>query len=217
MRCPLDFIIGSAVAACKLINVTIVYHSLDILSLFRGSEDLHTRRECIIVQFVFTPERALVVTFMRETESGVTSSGTLQSIGARPPTSASGSFGAYLARGRRRSTIVTRAPQQKRELEFRVESGSDNGVLVAKLFCGREFSLFYLYGDTVRELRCGRRTLELYQRVKPLCTNLRMGRTWRRSTMDSATVREPPALLLSWDPITINWRGWDEPAPFGWL
>ena len=35
--------------------------------------------------------------------------------------------------------------------------------------------------------------------------------------MDSATVHEPPALLLSWDPITINRRGWDEPAPFVWL
>ena len=36
--------------------------------------------------------------------------------------------------------------------------------------------------------------------------------------MDSATVREPPALLLSWDSITItNKRGRDEPEPFVWL
>ena len=40
-------------------------------------------------------------------------------------------------------------------VEFRVESGFDNGVLVVKLFYGRELSLFYLYGDTVRELRSG--------------------------------------------------------------
>ena len=39
------------------------------------------------------------------------------------------------------------------ELEVRVESGFDDGVLVAKLFYGREFSLFYLYSDTVHELQ----------------------------------------------------------------
>ena len=52
MRCPLDFIVGSAMAAkaaCKFINIIIVCHSWDMLSVFRGSEDLHARREGIIV------------------------------------------------------------------------------------------------------------------------------------------------------------------------
>ena len=47
-----DFIVGSAVAAkamCKLINITTVCHGLDMLSVFRSSEDLHTGGECIIV------------------------------------------------------------------------------------------------------------------------------------------------------------------------
>ena len=52
MRCPLDFIVGSGVApkaVCKLINITVVCHSWDMLSVFRGSKDLHARREGIIV------------------------------------------------------------------------------------------------------------------------------------------------------------------------
>ena len=52
MRCPLDFIFGSAVTAkavCKLRNTAVACHSLDMASLFYGTGGLCTRCECIVV------------------------------------------------------------------------------------------------------------------------------------------------------------------------
>ena len=62
MRCPLDFIVGSAAIAkvvCKLVNITVVCRSLDTVTLFYGTEDLHTRRECIIVVCLHTRKKCL--------------------------------------------------------------------------------------------------------------------------------------------------------------
>ena len=105
--------------------------------------------------WVFSPAWSHSFGWGGDHEQNLSSDFLPQSIGGVRPLTASGPFKTYLTRGRPLLHAHLSKNADWFELEFRVESGFDNGVLVVKLFYGRELSLFYLYGDTVRELRCG--------------------------------------------------------------